>query len=100
MDCIDGLSQYRTQIKLSYRIHRCPSDFHLWLKKNYRGFDKTGIQAKHPDKNYDADGVMSNLVKYNMKPDPLPDEVVETFSTAAQIAGKTVRTLFNWLSLL
>jgi hypothetical protein len=25
----------------SYRIHPCPSDFYLWLKKNYRGFNKT-----------------------------------------------------------
>jgi ParB family chromosome partitioning protein len=58
------------------------------------------IQAKLPDKNYDVENLMADLVKYNMKPDSLPDEVVETVSTAAQIAGKTVRTLFNGLSLL
>jgi hypothetical protein len=40
VDCIDGLSQYRTQTQSSYRIHPCPSDLYLWLKKIYRGFDK------------------------------------------------------------
>jgi hypothetical protein len=43
VDCIDGLSQYRTQTQSSYRIHPCPSDFYLWLKKNCRDFNKTGI---------------------------------------------------------
>ncbi|MCX5810305.1 MAG: hypothetical protein NTX36_13220 [Proteobacteria bacterium] len=43
VDCIDGLSQYRTQTQSSYYIHPCPSDFYLWLKMNYKGFDKTGI---------------------------------------------------------
>ncbi|MCX5809596.1 MAG: hypothetical protein NTX36_09540 [Proteobacteria bacterium] len=27
VDCINGLSQYRTQIKSSYLIHLCLSDF-------------------------------------------------------------------------
>ena len=58
------------------------------------------IQAKLPDKNYDIENLMADLVKYNMKPDSLPGEAVETFSTVAQIAGKTIRTLFNGLSLL
>ena len=41
VDCIDGLSQYSPQTQLSYRIHLRSSDFYLWLKKNYRIFDKT-----------------------------------------------------------
>jgi ParB family transcriptional regulator, chromosome partitioning protein len=58
------------------------------------------VQAKLPDKQYDVDGVLADLVKYNMKPDSLPQEVVETVSTVTQISGKTARTLFNGLSLL
>jgi hypothetical protein len=42
-------------------------------------------------------GDINELMNYNLKPDSLPDEVVETFSTAAQIAGKTVRTLFGYI---
>ena len=29
----------------------------------------TGLLQKHPDKNYDVDGVMSELVSYKLKPD-------------------------------
>ena len=32
VDCIDGLSQYRTQTQSLYCIHLCPSDFYLWQK--------------------------------------------------------------------
>ncbi|MCX5811159.1 MAG: hypothetical protein NT178_01240 [Proteobacteria bacterium] len=31
----------------------------------------TYIQARHSDKGYDVDGVMSDLIKYNRKPDLL-----------------------------
>ncbi|MCX5808094.1 MAG: ParB/RepB/Spo0J family partition protein [Proteobacteria bacterium] len=68
------------------------------------------IQARHPDlsasseaqagKNYDVDGVMNDLIKYDRRPDDLTQEIVETVSTISEIAGKTVRTLFNGLSLL
>ncbi|MCX5805582.1 MAG: ParB/RepB/Spo0J family partition protein [Proteobacteria bacterium] len=39
------------------------------------------IQAKHPDKNYNLDGVMSELVKYNRKPETLSNAVVSTVDT-------------------
>jgi len=34
------------------------------------------IQAKLPDKNYDVDGVMSDLVRYTRKPETLSEEIV------------------------
>jgi hypothetical protein len=68
------------------------------------------IQARHPDqpdpsdaqavKVYDLDGIMNDLIKFDRRPDDLIKEVVETFSTIGKIAGKSIRTLFNGLSLL
>ncbi|MCX5817887.1 MAG: ParB/RepB/Spo0J family partition protein [Proteobacteria bacterium] len=58
------------------------------------------IQAKLPDKNYNVDSVMSELVSFERSPDYLSKEVSETFSEIVEIVGKTVRTLFNVLSLL
>jgi ParB family transcriptional regulator, chromosome partitioning protein len=58
------------------------------------------IQAKHPDRNYDVDGVMSALVWYDRKQDDLPQDVVDTLSTTAVISGKSTRTLSRTLSLL
>ena len=58
------------------------------------------IQAKLPDKGYDVDGVMNDLIKYDRRPDDLTKEVVETFSTISEIAGKSIKTLFNGFSLL
>ena len=58
------------------------------------------IQAKLPDKNYDVDGVISELVKYEMKPETVTEEMVDTVSTISQIAGKSARTLLRTLSLL
>ncbi|MCX5816697.1 MAG: hypothetical protein NTX75_10740 [Proteobacteria bacterium] len=58
------------------------------------------IQAKHPDKNYDVDGVMSELVKYEMRPESLIKEIVDTLSTTAEISGKSTRTMLRTISLL
>jgi len=58
------------------------------------------IQAKHPDVVYNLDEVMSDLVKYNRKPDLLSKETVETVSTVAKISAKTTRTVLNTISLL
>ena len=58
------------------------------------------IQAKHPDKNYDADGVMSDLVNYDRSPDYLSKEVSDTLSETAEISGKSTRTLLRTISLL
>jgi len=66
------------------------------------------IQARHPDlslpvqegNGYDLDGVMNDLIRYDRRPDDLTKEIVETFSTISEIAGKSIRTLFNGLSLL
>jgi len=58
------------------------------------------IQAKHPDKGYDVDGVMSDLVKYEMKPESLSEEIVDTLSTTAEISGKSTRTILRTISLL
>ncbi|OQB67485.1 MAG: Chromosome-partitioning protein Spo0J [Deltaproteobacteria bacterium ADurb.Bin135] len=58
------------------------------------------IQAKHPDKGYELDGVMSELVKYEMKPESLSKEIVDTVSTISQISAKSTRTLLRTISLL
>ncbi|MCX5811526.1 MAG: ParB N-terminal domain-containing protein, partial [Proteobacteria bacterium] len=58
------------------------------------------IQAKHPDKGYDVDGVMSDLIKYNRKPDTLSEAVVSTVDTTMQISGKAYTSLFRTISLL
>ena len=58
------------------------------------------IQAKHPDKGYDAQGVMSELIRYKLKPDDLSDELVPTVGTILEITGKSITTLFNSISLL
>ncbi|MCX5809023.1 MAG: ParB/RepB/Spo0J family partition protein, partial [Proteobacteria bacterium] len=58
------------------------------------------IQAKHPDKGYDMDGVMSELVSYNRRPEDLPEEIAVTVTAIVEISGKSIKTLFNGLSLL
>ncbi|MCX5806781.1 MAG: hypothetical protein NT010_12090 [Proteobacteria bacterium] len=58
------------------------------------------IQAKHPDKGYNLDGVMSDLMKVQLRPDDLPEDVVFTVNTVAQISGKSYPTLFSTISLL
>jgi hypothetical protein len=58
------------------------------------------IQIKHPDKNYDVQGVMSELIRYKLKPDDLSDELVPTVGTILEITGKSITTLFNMISLL
>ncbi|MCX5813122.1 MAG: hypothetical protein NT178_11335 [Proteobacteria bacterium] len=58
------------------------------------------IQAKHPDKGYGMDGVMSELVMYNRRPEDLPEEIATTFVAISKIAAKSISTLFNIISLL
>jgi hypothetical protein len=58
------------------------------------------IQAKHPDKGYNLDGVMSELVKYNRKPDTLSNTVVSTVDTIIEISAKAYASLFRTISLL
>jgi ParB family chromosome partitioning protein len=68
------------------------------------------IQAKHPvlsagadgqaGKVYDVDGVISDLIKYNRKPDTLSEEMVFTVNTIIEISAKSYPTLFRTISLL
>ena len=58
------------------------------------------IQAKLPVKNYDVDGVMSALVTYNRRPEDLQEEIATTVVAIAEIAGKSINTMYNGLSLL
>ena len=48
------------------------------------------IQAKHPDKNYDVDRAMSDLVRYTRKPETLSEEIV----------GKSIMTLLSTILFL
>ncbi|MCX5807973.1 MAG: ParB/RepB/Spo0J family partition protein [Proteobacteria bacterium] len=57
------------------------------------------VQAKHPDKGYDVDSVMSELVRYTRKPETLSEEVVKTFLTIVEISGKSIMTLYYRLCL-
>jgi hypothetical protein len=58
------------------------------------------IQAKHSDKGYDVDGVMSELVNYDRRPEDLSGEIADTLSAIAEISGKSIRTLSRTISLL
>ena len=58
------------------------------------------IQTKLPDKNYDVDGLMSDMVKYEMRPDDLPPEFADTVSATSGICAKSTRTMLRTLSLL
>ncbi|MCX5809661.1 MAG: ParB/RepB/Spo0J family partition protein [Proteobacteria bacterium] len=58
------------------------------------------IQAKLPDKNYDVDGVMSELVNYNRSPEYVSEEVSFTVKETSEISGKSYPTLFRMISLL
>ncbi|MCX5809229.1 MAG: hypothetical protein NTX36_07650 [Proteobacteria bacterium] len=58
------------------------------------------IQARHPDKGYDVGGVMSELVNVMRRPDLASEEIAATFAAILEISGKSIRTLYNGLSLL
>ena len=58
------------------------------------------IQAKHPDKGYNLDEAMSELMNYNLKPESVSKEVTDTVSVIAEISGKSTRTLLRTISLL
>ncbi|MCX5815130.1 MAG: hypothetical protein NTX75_02660, partial [Proteobacteria bacterium] len=58
------------------------------------------IQAKLPDKNYDVDGVMSELVTYNRRREDAPEAFASTVDTNMEISGKAYTSLFRTLSLL
>ena len=58
------------------------------------------IQAKHPDKGYDVEGVMNDLVSYKRRPEDLSDKIAPTVGAIIEITVKSIRTLFNGISLL
>jgi hypothetical protein len=45
-------------------------------------------------------GVISELVRYDRRPEDLPKEFAETVSTIVKIVGKSTKTLYSTLSLL
>jgi hypothetical protein len=51
-------------------------------------------------KAYNVDGVMSELIKYEMKPESLPEEVATTVVATAKISAKSTRTLIRTILLL
>ena len=58
------------------------------------------IQAKHPDRGYNLEGVMSELVEIQLRPENLSDEFTCTVHVIAQISAKSYSTLFRIISLL
>ncbi|MCX5804924.1 MAG: ParB/RepB/Spo0J family partition protein [Proteobacteria bacterium] len=58
------------------------------------------IQAKHPDKGYDVGGVMSELVNVMRTPDYASEGFSATVAETLEIVGKSIKTLFNIISLL
>ena len=55
------------------------------------------IQAKHPDKGYDVNSVMNELVSYDRRPEGVSDEIAATFAAILEISAKSTKTLFNGL---
>ncbi len=51
-------------------------------------------------KGYDLDGVMSELARYTRKSEDVPEEIAVTVTAIVEISGKSIKMLFNWLSLL
>ena len=76
-------------------LHARCSPFHGSGKRDIRIYS-----AKLPDKNYDVDGVMNDLVSYKRRPEDLSDKIAPTFGAIVEITGKSINTLFNGLSLL
>ncbi|MCX5807556.1 MAG: ParB/RepB/Spo0J family partition protein [Proteobacteria bacterium] len=58
------------------------------------------IQAKFPDKNYDVDGVMNDLVSVMRSSDYITEGFSANVAEILEISGKSTKTLFNGLSLL
>ncbi|MCX5809923.1 MAG: ParB/RepB/Spo0J family partition protein, partial [Proteobacteria bacterium] len=58
------------------------------------------VQAKLPDKGYDVNGLMNELILYKRRPDDLSDQFVPTVGTIIEITGKSITTLYNGISLL
>jgi ParB family transcriptional regulator, chromosome partitioning protein len=58
------------------------------------------VQAKLPDRSYDADGVMSDLVSYDRGSAYVSEGFSATVAEILGITGKSTKTLFNGLSLL
>ncbi|MCX5811426.1 MAG: ParB/RepB/Spo0J family partition protein [Proteobacteria bacterium] len=53
------------------------------------------IQAKRPDKGYDVDGVMSELVMYNRRPEDVSEQFAFTVNAIIEISAKSYPTLFR-----
>ncbi len=49
---------------------------------------------------YNLDGVMSELMKIQLKPDTMSEETVFTLNTVSEISGKSYSALFRTKSLL
>ena len=60
----------------------------------------TYIQVKLPDKTYDVDGVMSDLISVMRSSDYIVDGFSATVAEILEITGKSIKTVFNGLSLL
>lgn len=58
------------------------------------------FQAKHPDKNYEVDGVTRELLNQKLKPEYVSDQISPTIGEIMEITGKSINTLCNVLSLL
>ncbi|MCX5807495.1 MAG: ParB/RepB/Spo0J family partition protein [Proteobacteria bacterium] len=58
------------------------------------------IQAKHPDKGYNLDGVISDLVSYNRSPKYVSESFSSTVEEILKIVRKSITTMFNVISLL
>ncbi|MCX5813833.1 MAG: ParB/RepB/Spo0J family partition protein [Proteobacteria bacterium] len=58
------------------------------------------IQAKLPDKNYDVDGVMNDLVSVMRSSDYIAEGFSANVAEILEITGKSIKTVYNGLSLL
>ena len=80
----------------------CIIDDNMWFVKQRKGpCPFSPFQpASFPERGYDVQGVMNEIMNYNLKVENVSEAMTETVSVIVDIAGKSIRTLFNGLSFL
>jgi hypothetical protein len=77
---------------------KCESD--RFLRYSGSGGVSQQFHTKHPDKGYNLDEVISELISYNRRQKDVSEAFAFTVNAILQISGKSYPTLFRTISLL